>query len=93
MIVYKNNSSVAKLLRMQGSVTFNNNDDVYDDDRRIVETISRDGAVGFEACYESASGGGDHYSAPAYYYVQPYRPEQRPLSEVFHPRSRPRYSK
>ena len=94
MIVYKNNSSVAKLLRMQGSVTFNNNDDVYDDDRRIVETISRDGAVGFEACYESASGGGDSYIRPPYY-TRPYRPEpeQRPLSKVFHPRSRPRYSK
>mgnify|MGYP003627780697 FL=1 len=92
MIVYKNNSPYAKLVRMQGSVTFNNNDDVYDDDRRVVETISRDGSVGFEACYESASGGDDHHSV-APYRVRTYRPEKRPLSKVFHPRSRPRYSR
>ena len=92
MIVYNNNSPYAKMVRMQSSISFNNNDDVYDDDRRLVETISRDGSVGFEACYESASGGDDHNSVAAYY-VRTYRPKPLPLSKVFHSRSRPRYSK
>jgi hypothetical protein len=97
MLVYRNNSPYAKLVRSLSAQTFDNTSDTFEDDRRLIKAIQRDNSVGFEAFYESASAANREKISDASRWGPPLRKERNtkplPLSKVFHPRCRPRYSK
>jgi hypothetical protein len=98
MLVYRNNSPYAKLVRNMSSQAYTDStSDTFEDDQRLIKTIQRDNSVGFEAFYESASAENSGKISNALSWGPPLRKERNtkplPLSKIFHPRCKPRYSK
>lgn len=97
MLVYRNNSPYAKLVRNMSARAYDNTSDTFEDDRRLIKAIQRENSVGFEAFYESASAANREKISDALRWGPPLRKERNtkplPLSKVFHPRCKPRYSK
>jgi len=97
MLVYRNNSPYAKLVRNMSARAYDSTSDTFEDDQRLIKAIQRDNSVGFEAFYESASAANSGKISNALRWGPPLRKERNtkplPLSKIFHPRCKPRYSK
>ena len=97
MLVYRNNSPYAKLVRNMSARAYDSTSDTFEDDQRLIKAIQRDKSVGFEAFYESASAANSGKMSNALRWGPPLRKERNtkplPLSKIFHPRCKPRYSK
>ena len=66
--------------------------DTFEHDRILISGVRRHGAVGFEVFHENSNSQGLDYRY-SYLFKAPPKIPKRPVSEVFHPRSKPRYSK